>query len=207
VVVPVLRAIAFKFGYTAGLDSYTWFVVDGLACGALVAVLVRLGVTRRHNWWTAVGLILATVGLSAAGTPFGVLTRNSMLGAAFQLTLISILFSGVLLAFLLMGTGKYRRLTNNSTLRFFGYISYGLYLVHLLMFRLYDKLCNRFDPALLPRSYHLELVVLRFVVAGGGAVLLAYASRVYFENWFLRLKDRLAASEGAPDQGLAVREG
>jgi peptidoglycan/LPS O-acetylase OafA/YrhL len=205
--VPALRAVGFELGYTAGLDSYTWFVVDGLACGALVAVLVRWGLSRQQNWRVAGGLILGALGLSAGGAPFGVLTRNAVLGAAFQLTLISILFSGVLLMFLLLGTGEYRRVVNNSTLRFFGFISYGLYLVHLLMFRLYDKLCNRFHPALLPRNDHMELVVVRFVAAGGAAVLLAYGSRTYFENWFLRLKDRMAVSEGAPDQGLAVREG
>jgi peptidoglycan/LPS O-acetylase OafA/YrhL len=205
--VSILRTVVFYYGGSPGLASYTWFVVDGLACGALVAVLLRSDVSRKQVSQVTAGLIVLAVAISVAGAPFGILTRNRMLGAGFQYTVISILFSGVLLMFLLLGTGRYQRIVCHSALRFFGYISYGLYLVHLMMFRLYDQFCRRFEPNFLPRNNHLELVILRFMVGGGAAVLLAYGSRISFENWFLRLKDRMASAEGTPDQDLAVREG
>jgi len=157
--------------------------------------------------WTAGSLIVSAAVFSVAGAPFGILTRNRVLGAALQHTLISVLFSGVLLGFLLVGTSRYSATVRNSTLRFFGYISYGLYLVHLMVFRLYDKFCRHFATSLLPRDNHFELVALRFVIAGAGAVLLAYLSRVYFENRFLRLKDRTAAAEQTNPPEFAVREG
>jgi peptidoglycan/LPS O-acetylase OafA/YrhL len=207
VAVSILRAVGFLLGDTAGLASYTWYVADGLACGALIAVLLRYPVSRQLVTRIAIGLILWPLALCGLGAPFGILTRNRLLGAALQYTLISILFSGVLLLFLLLGTGPYARITHNKTLRFFGYISYGLYLVHLMVFRLYDQFCHRFEPALLPRDNHLELVFLRFAAAGGAAVLLAYGSRIYYENWFLRIKDRMAGAKGDADRGLAVLEG
>jgi peptidoglycan/LPS O-acetylase OafA/YrhL len=207
VAVSILRAVGFLLGDTAGLASYTWYVADGLACGALIAVLLRYPVSRRRVTRIAIGLILGTLVLCGLGAPFGLLTRNRLLGAALQYTVISIFFGGVLLLFLLLGTGPYARIIQNKTLRFFGYISYGLYLVHLMVFRLYDQFCHRFSPALLPRDNHLELVFLRFVAAGGAAVLLAYISRIYYENWFLRIKDRMAAAKDDADRGLAVLEG
>jgi peptidoglycan/LPS O-acetylase OafA/YrhL len=206
-VVPILRAVSFLLGYTVGLATYTWFVVDGLSCGALSAVLLRSEVSRKQVMWTAGSLIVSAAVFSVAGAPFGILTRNRVLGAALQHTLISVLFSGVLLGFLLVGTSRYSATVRNSTLRFFGYISYGLYLVHLMVFRLYDKFCRHFATSLLPRDNHFELVALRFVIAGAGAVLLAYLSRVYFENRFLRLKDRTAAAEQTNPPEFAVREG
>ena len=154
------------------------------------------------------GALLGSAGaLSAIGGPFGILTRNVMLGAALQHTVVAILFSGLLLLVLLLGTGNRKQVVCNPALRFLGFISYGLYLVHLMMFRIYDRFCHRFAEGLLPRDHHFELVVLRFLMGAGAAIALAYVSRIYFENWFLRLKDRMAAAEGASDQGLAVREG
>jgi peptidoglycan/LPS O-acetylase OafA/YrhL len=207
VVVSALRGVGFLLGDTEGLASYTWYVADGLACGGLIAVLLRYRLPRQLVMQITIGLILGATLLCALGVPFGILTRTRLLGAAFQYTLISVFFSGVLLLFLLLGTGPYARITHNKTLRFFGYISYGLYLVHLMVFRLYDQFCHRFAPALLPRDNHLELVFLRFAAAGGTAVLLACVSRIYFENWFLRIKDRMAAAKGDSDRGLAVLEG
>jgi peptidoglycan/LPS O-acetylase OafA/YrhL len=133
----------------------------------------------------AVGCVLAGV-----GRPFGILTRERMLGAALQGTIINLVFAGFLLLVLLLGTSTHRRYVNNSVLRFLGYISYGLYLVHLLVFRMYDKLCQMLWPSLQPTSGHFDLIVLRFFLGGGAAVGIAYLSRKYFEEKFLRLKDR-----------------
>jgi len=204
--VAALRAAAFLLDRTLGLASYTWLVADGLACGALLAVVLRIGLSRKQIWQLALGLTGIALLAGVVGAPFGILTRTRLLGATLQYTVISIFFSGMLLFFLLAGTGTAARFVRNRTLMFFGYISYGLYLVHPLAFRLYDKFCTRFEIALLPQNHRFDLVLLRFAVAGGGAVLLSYLSRLYFENRFLRLKDRMAAAEGKNER-LAVLEG
>lgn len=111
------------------------------------------------------------------------------LGAALQLTIISTFFAAFILFVLIVGTSSAKRYVNSAMLRFFGYISYGLYLDHLLAFRMYDRICRIYCPQLIPSSNHFVLVVLKFVVAGGGAVAAAYISRRFYEERFLRLKD------------------
>ena len=87
----------------------------------------------------------------------------------------------------MIGTWEWKTWVNRPWLVFFGYITYGLYLIHLLIFRLYDKLEHRFWRVLLPTDNYFWLVVLRFVCASGVAVGMAYLSRRYFENKFLAI--------------------
>jgi peptidoglycan/LPS O-acetylase OafA/YrhL len=176
------------------LDSYTWFVADGLAIGSLLAILLRTPVSRNQVVALS-GLLLALIPIVAiAGSSFGILNRQRLLGATFLYTLANLFFSGMLLLFLLLGTGSRKCWVKSSLLRFFGYISYGLYLIHMLVFRVYDRGAHRYWPQMLPSVGHFDLVVLRFLIAGGAAILLAYLSRKYFEDSFLRLKDRVGAA-------------
>jgi len=194
---PILRAVSFRMGYTVGLGWYTWFVADGLATGSLLAIFLRTSASRKMIAALSGTLLAGGCALAGIGHPFGILTRERMLGAAFQETLIDVVFAGFLLLVLLLGTSAHRRYVNNSVLRFLGYISYGLYLIHTLVFRMYDKLVWNFWPSLQPTSGHFSLIVLRFVLVGGAAVGVSYLSRKYFEERFLRLKDRFAAAKPA----------
>ena len=83
-------------------------------------------------------------------------------------------------------------MVGSSVLQFFGYISYGLYLVHPMIFRVYDRVTRISWPWLQPSAEHFSLIVLRFAVVSAAAVGLSYVSRRYYEEWFLRLKDRVA---------------
>jgi peptidoglycan/LPS O-acetylase OafA/YrhL len=188
--VPVLRAVSYSLGWRDGLGWYTWFVADGLAMGSLVAIVLRTSSARKQVSQLCSGLLGLSMLLGVIGRPFGITTRERLLGAALQRTTINVFFAGVLLLFLLVGTSSRKRYANSSVLRFFGYISYGLYLDHLLAFRIYDVICRRYWPILIPSSDHFELVLLRFALAGGLAITAAYLSRKYFEEKFLKLKDR-----------------
>lgn len=194
---PVLRAISFRMGHIDGLGTYTWLVADGLATGSLIAILLRTSASRKMIAVVCGSLLVGGLGLAGVGRPFGIVTRERMLGAVFQETLIDMVFAGILLLILLLGTSPARRYVNNSVLRFLGYISYGLYLIHQLVFWNYDKLCRKFWPSLQPSDGHFGLIMLRFVVAGGTAIAVAYLSRQYFEERFLRLKDRFASANHA----------
>jgi peptidoglycan/LPS O-acetylase OafA/YrhL len=191
VLVPALRAVSFHYGYTAGLASYTWFVADGLAAGSLLAIVLRTAITRQQVISLCTALLVGGAMLAVVGRPFGILTRDRLLGAALQHTVIDIVFGGILLLVLLVGTSTRKGYVNHPVLRFLGYLSYGLYLIHLLAFRMYDRLSRNFWPQLQPSDGHFGLVVLRFFIAGGFAIGLAYLSRTYFEERFLQLKDRL----------------
>jgi len=153
--------------------------------------VLRTAIARKQVWilcWTLLG---SSVLIGLAGQPFGIGTRNQLLGAGLQHTMINMFCAGFLLLFLLTGTSAARRYVNISQLRFLGYISYGLYLNHFLAFHIYDRTCRRYFPYLTPSSGHFELVLLRFALGGGGAIAIAYLSRRYFEERFLRLKDSL----------------
>src|SRR3974390_2208171 len=196
--VPILRAVSFSLVLRTGLYWYTWFVADGLAAGALLAILLRTSITRRQLRGLC-GLLLGSSALLAlAGWPFGILSRNRLLGAGFQWTVLNLFFAGILLLFLLAGSGNAQRYVNLPVLRFLGYISYGLYLDHLLAFRLYDRLCRHYLPQIMPSGGHFSLVLLRFSLAGSFAVAAAYLSRRFFEERFLRLKDSLGKDSPEP---------
>jgi len=197
--VPILRAVCFSLQWRGGLDWYTWFVADGLATGSLLAILVRTPITRAQAKTVSALLLGSSTLLAVGGQPLGILTRNRILGAGLQLSILNVFFAGVLLLFLLAGSGAARRCVSLSVLRFFGYISYGLYLDHLLAFRVYDRLCRHFLPQLIPSDGHFALVLLRFVLAGTGAIGAAYLSRRFFEEKFLRLKDSLVPETPEPE--------
>jgi peptidoglycan/LPS O-acetylase OafA/YrhL len=142
----------------------------------------------------------SSVLLGLAGQPFGIGTRNRLMGAGLQYTTINVFCAGFLLLFLLAGTSSARRYVNISVLRFLGYISYGLYLNDLLALHIYDWTCRRYFPQPTPSSGHFEMVLLRFAPGRGGAIAIAYLSRRFFEERFLRLKDsfvpKVPGSEG-----------
>lgn len=192
--VPAVRFASFHFGHTIGIAWYTWCTADGLALGSMLAAVVYRGCSRRQLRNLAATLFGIVTTAVVVGTPFGILTRNRALGAAFQYTLAHCFFAALLLVFLLLGTSQYCDVVRNRVLEFFGYLSYGLYLVHLLIFRTYDAICRRFASSLLPTHGRFELVLVRFALAGSTAVVIAYLSRRYYEERFLKLKDSLANS-------------
>jgi peptidoglycan/LPS O-acetylase OafA/YrhL len=190
--VPIARVIAFRYDHGVGLGWYTWFVADGLATGSLLAIVLRTQI-RRNRVVIGTWLLLTLVPMVALiGAPFGILTVQRLLGAAFQYSLVNLFFAGFLLLFLVLGTSTRKAYVNNSVLRFFGYISYGVYLIHFLVFRLYDLFANKFCPGLEPTADHFSLVCVRFVVVAATSTGLAYLSRKYYEERFLRLKDRFS---------------
>jgi peptidoglycan/LPS O-acetylase OafA/YrhL len=193
ILIPVARAVSFHYGHLLGGEWYTWFAADGLAEGSLLAIVLRGSVSRKQAVaGTAFLVTMATI-LVIAGAPFGILSRQTMLGASLQLTLVNTFFTGLLLLFLVLGTSSRRWLVNSTILVFFGYISYGLYLIHPMAFRIYDKVTGRFWPWLQPSVGHFGLIVLRFAVVSATAIGLAYLSREYYEEWFLRRKERIPA--------------
>jgi peptidoglycan/LPS O-acetylase OafA/YrhL len=111
-------------------------------------------------------------------------------GGALHLTALNLFFTGVVACSLLLGTSSLSFLANHPVLRFFGDISYGLYLVHMLVFNVYDGVQLRFFPDVPIFKGHFALMLLRFFICSPLAIALATLSRWGFEERFLRLKDR-----------------
>jgi len=193
---PVFRAIchlhAAKTNFVgAGCGYNTWNAADGLALGALFSLAVReFHSNRERVLQMAAGCLVAAVLLTAVGYPFGITTRHTTLGEALQVTPWNLAFTALLGAFLLIGTSSWKALVTPEILLFFGRISYGLYLYHLLVFHAYDRLAARFVPRFLASLSSWESLWLRFAIAGSAAIGISYLSRRYFEEPFLRLKQR-----------------
>jgi peptidoglycan/LPS O-acetylase OafA/YrhL len=203
-VVPLLRAGSFLLGWTDGLSAFTWLVADGLAMGAWLAATVRRPEFTRRQ---LVRISSAAMGLAISatflGARFGILTREKLLGATFQETCGNLAFLGVLGFFLLIGTSESKSLVQRPVMSFFGYISYGLYLVHLLVFQIYDQLIKELPFQFPAQAGRFEFTTLRFVVCVAISTALAFLSRRYFEAPFLRMKNRFEVADPARVHGRA----
>jgi len=206
VLCPISRFLYHQYAahtdaFGAGFGYYTWNNLDGLALGAIVAILVRRKTWGRKEMSQLSMLLTASAFLMAvAGYAFGILTRRSAVGDAFQCVPWNFAFGGLLGVFLLIGSGQWKRITTPFSMVFFGRVSYGLYLYHLMMFAGYEWVIKRTN---LMSRLNLSLWVqawTRMLIAGTAAVVVAYLSRRYFEEPFLRLKDRTPCR---PDEARA----
>ena len=182
---PLIRWNAFTSGAGASQFAvhYTWFTYDGLVLGSLTALWLRSPwATRERVKGTALAVLAGAALVSAIGMPFGLFDRTRAPGAAFEYTIMNIFFASSLVLALVIGSGPWRRLVHRPVLMFLGYISYGLYLCHVLVFEIYDRFAGS------PPVPRLPDMLVRFAIAGGGAILAAWLSRKYYEERFLRMK-------------------
>ncbi|MGB6626243.1 MAG: acyltransferase family protein [Candidatus Acidiferrales bacterium] len=205
-IVPVLRAGSFLAGWRDGLSEYTWLVADGLAMGAWLATYVRKpNFTRSGLARVAIVAIAVATTVTIIGARFGILTRQTLLGAALQESCGNLAFTGIIGGVLLTGTGRWRFLMRRPTLSFYGYISYGLYLIHLIVFDEYDRVIRKILPQFGTSNGHFAVMGMRFTICGIFATALAFVSRRYFEGPFLQMKKRYAPVSTVADEPIAAR--
>jgi len=202
---PSLRALYYFLGFSAG-TGYTWLVADGLAMGAMLAALVRgpLG-TRSHMWRVTMILFSASLMMFAGGYPFGIFRASRFLGMTLRETAIDLLFAGTVALVLLIGTSRWEAVVNRPVLQFFGEISYGVYLIHMLVFDLEAHFLATWFPVRSPVDGRFPVMVLFFCIAAGFTVAVAYLSRRYFEEPFLRLKRRSESHRAGSEPNLEIR--
>lgn len=185
---PVLRGVAVTLT-DRDIFSKTFLIGDNLAVGAAIAILCRSPqLSLKGLLWTGV----AAIGVSGSamliliGT--GHTLRSGVLGASVGYSMLEWFTAGMLILMLY----AYRTKPLQAGLGifvFFGEISYGLYLIHILCGVLYDR---AFGHAYLTNA---SLLLLRFVAVTGIAILLATLSKRYFENPVLRLKEKIPAAK------------
>ena len=129
---PLIRAIAYEIGHHTSAP-YTWLVADGLAIGAPVGVLSRGQLAERcPMFYFSATCMAAAIGLFVLGTRFGIWRGSRFFGSVFRPTGGNLFCASVLSLTLLMGASLFRRIVQRPVLQWFGGISYGLYLVHML---------------------------------------------------------------------------
>jgi peptidoglycan/LPS O-acetylase OafA/YrhL len=134
------------------------------------------------------GAGLLSAALLIVGFRLQLMSKSTAAGAAFQPEPFILLFSALLLLALQFGSHP-RVFRITRPLRFYGYISYGLYLFHVLGFKVYQDLFSDLSHPLPELTAGLLLLRFRGVLAF--VTLVCFLSRRYFEEFFLRLKDRL----------------
>jgi len=187
---PILRWTYYWLGYNVG-QSYTWLYADGLALGAILVALVRgtLG-SRPAMWRLTLVLGVASLCLFAGGAHFGIFLASRGMGLVLRSTALNLFFAGGLTLTLLLGSRQWRAFATWKTLRFCGDISYGLYLIHMLVFDIVDHFTRILLPSMVAGSGHFGLMIVRFIVGAGMTTLIAYVSRWHFEEYFLKMKER-----------------
>ncbi len=190
VLCPCLRGFYSIRHYDMG-TGYTWLVADGLATGAVLAAWAR-GPWGTRSCMVLVTKVLLAVGLTmfGFGYPFGISRASRFLGSTLRETALNLFFAGVISFALLAGTSRWKALVDRPVLRFFGEISYCVYLIHMLVFDLEDRFLPYVFPRLATAAGNFGVMILQFSLAAGFTVGVSYLSRRYFEEPFLRLKRR-----------------
>jgi peptidoglycan/LPS O-acetylase OafA/YrhL len=185
VLTPAVRAFGF---YLSGqrpdfAPLYTWFNLDGLAMGALLAIWLRQQSFRRLQL-QRIAFPIMVLGVSA----FILISDHLVLDKVLSITASNLASAGLLSCMLLLGTSRWSRVIERPVLRFLGYISYGLYLIHVLAFRAAERLLSRWSW--IAAIHPLGATLLRFVIGAGLAILIAYLSRRALEEKFLQMGSR-----------------
>lgn len=163
VIEPVYRSILTHFGFR----TYTWFAFDAkldpIVLGCLIALLVK-------NGWKAPRWVNHPL------TPIGALAL------VFLCQQISDLVTYLLAIILVAVICRPPRFLNNRLVRYFGTISYSLYISHVYA---RDVVWQRFAG-----YFHFGTVIAALISQIAVAALIASALHFSIERPFLRLKNR-----------------
>ena len=193
---PIARNLALNRGAdTTAVYVLTWYRLDGLATGALLAWLVR------RDWLPTLSPWAPTVAIAGlAGIVMVVINGSDSWWwqAPMQRVGFSViaLTAGSLLVMALQPEGLWTRMMSAGWLRAFGKYSYCLYLIHLPVMRVMREYV--FDPGDYAMLAPWIGQALFYVVATAPAFGLAWLSWRYFEAPILSLKSKFADTPGAP---------
>jgi peptidoglycan/LPS O-acetylase OafA/YrhL len=158
-----------------GLSSHTLIKLDGIALGSLLALgLYTLHLSRRCCLWIGLGAFV--LGITAAATVAG--------GTSLLDTALATGFAGAVLA--LMASSGARNPVNTALrsgpLAFYGRISYGLYMTHIMAFIFFGWFDLWMQPYGMAGNW--AILAVRLAVSTALATGLWYG----FESQILKLK-------------------
>jgi peptidoglycan/LPS O-acetylase OafA/YrhL len=184
---PIFRGTMYGRFVTANVYVYTWFRLDGLASGALVACFLRSRhfSVRNADRWSA-SMMAGAVALLIACAPFGILQHTTPFGAALQFVPGNLIFgSAVLYAVAHAGSRSVVPL-RAPFLRVCANLSYCMYLIHCILMNGYDALLKKMGlPA---ASSSFGPLVLRAAIVLSVCFAFGAVSRKTIELPALRLK-------------------
>jgi peptidoglycan/LPS O-acetylase OafA/YrhL len=168
---PLLRMLHFAWL----TPTHTLIHLDGIALGSLLALALYTSHLSRRAWlW--IGILGFALGVLA--------TATIAAGTAFLDSALALAFGGAVLA-AIASTGArnpLNALLRRGPLAFYGRISYGLYMIHIMVFIYSGWFDLKMDPY--GMAGNLAIVGFRLVVATACATALWYG----FESQILKLK-------------------
>lgn len=191
---PLARALAVSMFHPRGaaIAVATWFRLDGLLCGAFLALLVRRPRTSRRTmaFWewgmTGCAAVLLVFALLPGSPP-----PQSPFGWAVRYSTAALGFGSILVFFVLREVAGPRERFIEAPLIYLGKRSYCIYLIHVFIIQSFDKLILMAGrtPLTLAGSAVMSLA-LRASVVVVLTVLASEASFRWYESRFLALKRR-----------------
>ncbi len=190
---PLLRVIAVHISARIDIHFKTPFVLDFLAYGALLSLLIR---SQRIHLDNVVPLANGILAVSFAPCVLAIWFNAYHANASVE-ALSSLPFTWSACAVLLLGLkrdhGRIERgepAGSHGLLPFYGYISYGLYLIHVLVYMKLGQsgLLGRHIPESGFRNFAVFATVAFCCMAVSTGI--AYISRRYFEAPLLGLKEK-----------------
>ncbi len=182
---PVVRGLAFP--HVRSVFPYTWFRLDGIASGALIACFVR---SSRYSAARArkVAVALACLGLVSeiAGTPWSIRQHQTLFGAIFEYPPIDLLCSAVVLWGASMSGRPSSRIFRLWPLRLSGDLGYCLYLSHCMVMDAYDAGCKVLRRSTVSMNFHD--IVIRAAAVLVASFIIALISRAVIERPALQAK-------------------
>ena len=172
----------------AYFNLYTFSRIDGICIGCMVALIQRINAGFFQKYITHIVLAFAAINFC-----FFFINRSYQFSfpylALVGYTTFAMMF-GLLVNEVVTGKSKLVDiLLNNGLLKFFGKISYGLYIFHWPVFLMISPWLTNYIP-----SYTSDDST-KFITATGAtlvAILVSWLSYRYYESHFLKLKTRFS---------------
>jgi peptidoglycan/LPS O-acetylase OafA/YrhL len=167
--------------------SYNQFLpsrAGELALGGYLAMRFRGDGWRGIQSWTPPVMVLSLIGFVSVCLITHDVTGMSTLFMEFGLPCITLFLAGLLV--LSLSNGVATRLFNMGWLRWIGGISYGVYVFHVVLIFLYEKIPHLVAPHASRNASLIIIAVCGFILT----LLISWLSFRFFESPFLRLKHR-----------------
>ena len=187
---PIARIYARESDYPSlWVYLLTWYRLDGLATGALLAVAQRRGLLPLLDRWVPVVVIAGVAGIIVCTIMGGHTWWWNRWMQQYGYSLIAITAGAMLVSAINRPADSlWPRMLSAGWLRAFGKYSYGLYLIHAPVMRAVREYV--FDPLEYETSAPWSAQMLFYGAATAPAFALAWLSWRLFEAPILRLKAR-----------------
>jgi peptidoglycan/LPS O-acetylase OafA/YrhL len=156
------------------INVFTFTRLDQLVFGGFIAILESKGFLGKFVKFKLLAIML----LAVLGVGILEVFSYTIIKETFKHTFWGLLFGGVIIWTLNNGNSKFvKRVLENMVFQFFGKISYGIYVWHLLVMNLMDRI---YPSKLIPG----------FFIVFFGTLIFAFTSYKLIEEPFLKLKSK-----------------